>query len=151
MGRLDITRSFTASCLCVQKPDRDEWGTGLDAMQVALGLEKSVNQALLDLHAVADSHKDAQVCNTASTLAWAVSQHTDMNKNTKALLKCCCALHSYMGTIFETFSSPNPHFFDGKKPVYGPHLWELEESNTVVITLLLCVCLLYTSDAADER
>ena len=31
-------------------------------MQVALGLEKSVNQSLLDLHAVADSHKDAQVC-----------------------------------------------------------------------------------------
>lgn len=139
MGRLDITRSFTASCLCVQKPDRDEWGTGLDAMQVALGLEKSVNQALLDLHAVADSHKDAQVCNTASTLAWAVTQHIDMNKNTKATLKCC-ALHSYMGTIIETFSSPNPHFFDGKKPGYGPHLWELEESNTTVITLLLYVC-----------
>jgi len=45
----------------IKKPDRDEWGTGLDAMQVALGLEKSVNQALLDLHAVADSHKDAQM------------------------------------------------------------------------------------------
>jgi len=45
----------------VKKPDRDEWGTGLDAMQVALSLEKSVNQALLDLHALADSHKDAQM------------------------------------------------------------------------------------------
>lgn len=45
----------------IKKPDRDEWGTGLDAMQVALGLEKSVNQALLDLHAVADSHRDAQM------------------------------------------------------------------------------------------
>lgn len=45
----------------IKKPDRDEWGTGLDAMQVALGLEKSVNQALLDLHVVADSHKDAQM------------------------------------------------------------------------------------------
>lgn len=45
----------------IKKPDRDEWGTGLDAMQVALGLEKSVNQALLDLHQVADSHKDAQM------------------------------------------------------------------------------------------
>lgn len=30
-------------------------------MQVALSLEKSVNQALLDLHEVASSHKDAQV------------------------------------------------------------------------------------------
>lgn len=45
----------------VKKPDRDEWGTGLDAMQVSMGLEKSVNQALLDLHAVADGHKDAQM------------------------------------------------------------------------------------------
>lgn len=45
----------------IKKPDRDEWGTGLDAMQVALGLEKSVNQSLLDLHEVAASHKDAQM------------------------------------------------------------------------------------------
>jgi len=45
----------------IKKPDRDEWGTGLDAMQVALGLEKSVNQALLDLHELANTHKDAQM------------------------------------------------------------------------------------------
>jgi hypothetical protein len=30
-------------------------------MEAALALEKSVNQALLDLHKVADSHGDAQV------------------------------------------------------------------------------------------
>merc|ERR1712170_79445 len=46
----------------IKKPDRDDWGTGLEAMQVALQLEKSVNQALLDLHKVADSHSDAQMC-----------------------------------------------------------------------------------------
>jgi len=45
----------------IKKPDRDEWGCGLDAMQVAMGLEKSVNQSLLDLHKVADSHGDAQM------------------------------------------------------------------------------------------
>lgn len=45
----------------IKKPDRDEWGTGLDAMQVTLGLEKSVNQSLLDLHKVADKHGDAQM------------------------------------------------------------------------------------------
>ncbi|KAK7480730.1 hypothetical protein BaRGS_00027991 [Batillaria attramentaria] len=49
------------SCNFKEKPDRDEWGTGLDAMQVALGLEKSVNQALLDLHEVASKHNDAQM------------------------------------------------------------------------------------------
>merc|ERR1712141_856773 len=42
----------------IQKPDRDEWGTGLEAMQAALQLEKNVNQALLDLHKVAGTHGD---------------------------------------------------------------------------------------------
>jgi len=46
----------------IKKPERDEWGTGLEAMQAALALERSVNQALLDLHAVASSHNDAQMC-----------------------------------------------------------------------------------------
>lgn len=46
----------------IQKPERDEWGTGLDAMQVALALEKNVNQSLLDLHKLGDSHGDAQFC-----------------------------------------------------------------------------------------
>ncbi|XP_059496452.1 ferritin, heavy subunit-like, partial [Stegostoma tigrinum] len=32
------------------KPERDEWGNSLQAMQVALDLEKNVNQSLLDLH-----------------------------------------------------------------------------------------------------
>jgi len=51
----------------VKKPERDEWGTGLDAMQVALNLEKSVNQSLLDLHKVASSHDDAQMCDFIET------------------------------------------------------------------------------------
>ncbi|NP_001191661.1 soma ferritin [Aplysia californica] len=45
----------------IKKPDRDEWGTGLEAMQVALQLEKSVNQSLLDLHKVCSNHEDAQM------------------------------------------------------------------------------------------
>jgi len=46
----------------IQKPERDEWGSGLDAMQAALALEKTVNQALLDLHAIAEGHGDKQMC-----------------------------------------------------------------------------------------
>merc|ERR1719147_693244 len=46
----------------IKKPERDEWGSALDAMQVALSLEKSVNQSLLDLHKVAGNHNDAQMC-----------------------------------------------------------------------------------------
>ena len=45
----------------VQRPDKDEWGTGLDALQTALALEKTVNQALLDLHGVAGKHNDANL------------------------------------------------------------------------------------------
>lgn len=44
----------------IQKPERDEWGTGLEAMQAALALEKNVNQSLLDLHTLSDTHGDAQ-------------------------------------------------------------------------------------------
>merc|ERR1711976_895012 len=46
----------------IKKPERDEWGSGLDAMQTALALEKHVNQALLDLHKLSDSNGDAQLC-----------------------------------------------------------------------------------------
>merc|ERR1712150_202189 len=45
----------------IVKPERDEWGSGLEAMETALSLEKSVNQSLLDLHKIADSHGDAQM------------------------------------------------------------------------------------------
>jgi len=47
--------------LSLQKPERDEWESGLVACQAALDLERHVNQALLDLHKVADTHNDPQV------------------------------------------------------------------------------------------
>jgi hypothetical protein len=37
-------------------------------MQVALSLEKTVNQSLLDLHKMADSHNDAQGFKVKSVL-----------------------------------------------------------------------------------
>jgi ferritin heavy chain len=45
----------------IPKPMRDTWGSGLDAMQAALELEKNVNQALLNLHKVASNSPDAQM------------------------------------------------------------------------------------------
>jgi len=45
----------------IQKPENDEWGSGLDALNAALALEKTVNQSLLDLHKVAEGHGDAQM------------------------------------------------------------------------------------------
>lgn len=55
------TKLINTIYFILQKPDREEWGSGLEACQAALDLEKHVNQALLDLHKVADSHNDPQV------------------------------------------------------------------------------------------
>lgn len=46
----------------VRKPARDEWGSGLDALQAALDLEKRVNQSLLDVHKVATEANDPHLC-----------------------------------------------------------------------------------------
>ena len=46
----------------VQKPEKESWGSGLDAMQSALAMEKTVNQCLLDLHKLAENNGDAHVC-----------------------------------------------------------------------------------------
>jgi len=46
---------------CVQKPEKESWGTGLDVMQSALAMEKTVNQCLLDLHKLAENKGDANV------------------------------------------------------------------------------------------
>lgn len=59
--KLQNTRGGRIVLQDIKKPERDEWGTGLEAMQAALTLEKSVNQSLLDLHAVADKHNDYQL------------------------------------------------------------------------------------------
>uniref|UniRef100_A0A8C5WKK2 Ferritin n=1 Tax=Leptobrachium leishanense TaxID=445787 RepID=A0A8C5WKK2_9ANUR len=46
----------------LKKPERDEWINTLEAMQAALQLEKTVNQALLDLHQLASERNDPQLC-----------------------------------------------------------------------------------------
>jgi len=51
----------------IMKPAQDAWGTPIDAVQAALELEKTVNQSLLDLHRVAGSHGDAQMCDFIET------------------------------------------------------------------------------------
>ena len=45
----------------IKAPCHDDWGTGLHAMEESLALEKKVNQALLDLHAMATTHNDPQM------------------------------------------------------------------------------------------
>ena len=59
----------------IKKPAKDDWVSGIDAMQAALELEKTVNQALLDLHKVADKHGDFHVSPTDSSLSNSVTFH----------------------------------------------------------------------------
>lgn len=42
----------------IDKPEKDEWGSALEAMQASLDLEKTVNQLLLELHGVATTRGD---------------------------------------------------------------------------------------------
>ncbi|XP_055335144.1 soma ferritin-like [Paramacrobiotus metropolitanus] len=51
----------------IKKPERDEWGSGLDAMSAALQLEKNVNTALLEVHSIANKHGDPQMCDFIET------------------------------------------------------------------------------------
>lgn len=45
----------------IQKPERDEWGTALEAFQAALTLEKFNNTSLLELHNAASNSNDVQM------------------------------------------------------------------------------------------
>jgi ferritin heavy chain len=45
----------------IQGPERDTWGSALDAMQTSLEIEKNLNKSLLDLHSAAERSNDAQM------------------------------------------------------------------------------------------
>merc|ERR1711982_200971 len=45
----------------IAKPTSDEWGTALEAIEASLELEKTVNESLLNMHKLADTHHDAQL------------------------------------------------------------------------------------------
>uniref|UniRef100_A0ABI7VUM8 Ferritin n=1 Tax=Felis catus TaxID=9685 RepID=A0ABI7VUM8_FELCA len=51
----------------IMKPDRDNWESGLKAVECAFHLEKSVNQSLLDLHQLATDKNDAHLCSFLET------------------------------------------------------------------------------------
>ncbi|XP_058391607.1 ferritin heavy chain-like [Diceros bicornis minor] len=46
----------------ISKPDRDDWESGLKALECALHMEKCVTQSLLDLHQLATDKKDPHLC-----------------------------------------------------------------------------------------
>jgi len=46
----------------VNAPVKTEWESGIKSLQDALALEKKVNESLLELHRIGDSHNDANLC-----------------------------------------------------------------------------------------
>ncbi|NXR33990.1 FRIH protein, partial [Zosterops hypoxanthus] len=60
--RLQTRRGGRVLLQDVKKPERDTWGSALEAVEAALQLEKSVNQALLELHALASEKGDPHLC-----------------------------------------------------------------------------------------
>uniref|UniRef100_A0A1I7W9I9 Ferritin n=1 Tax=Heterorhabditis bacteriophora TaxID=37862 RepID=A0A1I7W9I9_HETBA len=55
------TRGGRVMLQAVNKPEKDEWGTALDAFKAALALEKFNNQSLLELHSLASTNNDAHM------------------------------------------------------------------------------------------
>jgi len=46
----------------IDKPEKMEWGSPLEAMKAAIELEKTVNTSLLSLHSSAGDRNDAHLC-----------------------------------------------------------------------------------------
>uniref|UniRef100_A0A8C3YBI0 Ferritin n=1 Tax=Catagonus wagneri TaxID=51154 RepID=A0A8C3YBI0_9CETA len=51
----------------IEKPNQDDWESGLNAMECALLLEKKVNQSLLELHTLASDKGDPHLCDFLET------------------------------------------------------------------------------------
>ena len=51
----------------VKKPEKDEWGTPLQALEYTLALEKKVTSAIYDLHKTASAHNDAHLADFLET------------------------------------------------------------------------------------
>uniref|UniRef100_A0A8C9PYW3 Ferritin n=1 Tax=Spermophilus dauricus TaxID=99837 RepID=A0A8C9PYW3_SPEDA len=51
----------------IKKPEKDNWESGLHALQSALVLEKNVNDSLLELHTLASDKSDPHLCDFLET------------------------------------------------------------------------------------
>ncbi|XP_053515682.1 ferritin light chain-like [Artibeus jamaicensis] len=87
----------------VQKSSRHEWGTTQDAMEAALALEKTLNQALLDLHALASARTDLYLCDFL--------KNQFLDEEVKLIKKMCDHLI-------------NIHRLGGPQAGYGEYLFE---------------------------
>ena len=56
------SRGGTLILQAVNKPNKDSWGSCLEAMEMSLQLERTVNESLLKLHQTGSSNNDAHLC-----------------------------------------------------------------------------------------
>merc|ERR1712002_1307222 len=56
-----ILRGGRVTFQAINKPNLEDWGTAVEAMEASLELERTVNESLLAMHKVADGHRDAQM------------------------------------------------------------------------------------------
>jgi ferritin heavy chain len=82
----------------VQKPEKDEWGTALEAFEAALALERFNNQSLLELHEIAATHNDSQMCDfiEGTFLKEQVESIEEIGKMVTALKRAGPGLGEYM-------------------------------------------------------
>lgn len=63
----DATQGRSICLQDIKKPDRNDWESGLYAMECALLLEKDVNRSLLELHTLASDKGDPHLCDFLET------------------------------------------------------------------------------------
>jgi ferritin heavy chain len=82
----------------VAQPNKDEWESPLVAVSAALELEKTVNQTLLELHGVAGSHNDPQLCDFLEThfLEEQVKSIKELSEYVTQLKRCGSGLGEYI-------------------------------------------------------
>uniref|UniRef100_A0AC34FL44 Ferritin n=1 Tax=Panagrolaimus sp. ES5 TaxID=591445 RepID=A0AC34FL44_9BILA len=82
----------------VQKPEKDEWGTALEAYEAAMALEKFNNQSLLELHDLAGENNDSQMCDflEGTFLKEQVESIEEIGKMITALKRVGPGLGEYM-------------------------------------------------------
>merc|ERR1712215_497315 len=56
-----ILRGGRVTFQSINKPNLEDWGTAVEAMEASLELERTVNESLLAMHKVAAGHEDAQM------------------------------------------------------------------------------------------
>merc|ERR1711942_155511 len=56
-----ILRGGRVTFQAINKPNLEDWGTAVEAMEASLELERTVNESLLAMHKVASGHEDAQM------------------------------------------------------------------------------------------